>query len=153
MIVYRLAKSKYSNDLSGRGAEKTGGRWNSKGVAMVYTSESRALCTAEIAVHIPLGIMPKDFELISVEIPDSIEIFELSVSDLPKDWNSIPHSGKTQELGDKFIRENKHAVMKVPSAVVQGDFNYLINSNHEDAKNVKIIKLESFVFDQRMFLR
>ena len=139
--------------MSGKGAEKTGGRWNSKGVAMVYTSESRALCTAEIAVHIPLGIMPRDFELISIEIPDSIEIFELSVNDLPKDWNSIPHSGKTQELGDKFIRENKHAVMKVPSAVVQGDFNYLINSNHEDAKNVKIIKLESFVFDQRMFLR
>jgi len=153
MIVYRLAKSKYSNGLSGKGAEKTGGRWNSKGVEMVYTSESRALCTAEIAVHIPLGIMPKDFKLISVEIPDSIKIFELSVNDLPKDWNSIPHSGKTQELGDKFIRENKHTVMKVPSAVVQGDFNYLINSNHEDAKNVKIIKLESFVFDQRMFLR
>ena len=153
MIVYRLAKSKYSSDLSGRGAEKTGGRWNSKGLAMLYTSESRALCTAEIAVHIPLGIMPKDFELISVEIPDSIEIFELSVSDLPEDWNSIPHSGKTQELGDKFVRENKHVVMKVPSVVVQGDFNYLINSNHENAKNVKIIKLESFVFDQRMFLR
>jgi len=153
MIVYRLAKSKYSSDLSGRGAEKTGGRWNSKGLAMLYTSESRALCTAEIAVHIPLGIMPKDFELISVEIPDSIKFFELSVNDLPKDWNSIPHSGKTQELGDKFVRENKHVVMKVPSVVVQGDFNYLINSNHEDAKNVKIIKLESFVFDQRMFLR
>ena len=153
MIVYRLAKSKYSHDLSGKGAEKTGGRWNSKGVAMVYTSASRALCTAEIAVHTPLGIMPKDFELISIEIPDSIKIFELSVNDLPKDWNSIPHSGKTQELGDKFVRENKHAVMKAPSAVVQGDFNYLINSNHEDAKNVKIIKLESFVFDQRMFLR
>jgi len=153
MIVYRISKSKYSNDLVGRGAEKTGGRWNSKGVAMVYTSESRALCTAEIAVHIPLGIMPKDFKLITVEIPDSIKIFELSENDLPKDWNSIPHSGKTQELGDKFIRENKHTVMKVPSAVVQGDFNYLINSNHEDAKNVKIIKLESFVFDQRMFLR
>ena len=153
MIVFRLAKSKYSRDLSGKGAEKTGGRWNSKGVTMVYTSESRALCTAEIAVHIPLGIMPKDFELISVEIPDSIKIFELSVNDLPKDWNSIPHSGKTQKLGDKFIRENKHAVMKVPSAVVQGDFNYLINSDHEDAKNVKIIKLESFVFDQRLFLR
>ena len=153
MIVYRLAKSKYSRDLSGRGAEKTGGRWNSKSIAMVYTSESRALCTAEIAVHIPLGIMPKDFELISVEISDSIKIFELSMNELPKDWNSIPHSGKTQELGDKFVRENKHAVMKVPSAVVPGDYNYLINSNHEDAKKVKIIKIESFVFDQRMFLR
>ena len=57
MIVYRLSKSKYSADLSGKGAEKAGGRWNSKGVAMVYTSASRALCTAEVAVHVPLGIV------------------------------------------------------------------------------------------------
>ncbi len=70
MIVYRLSKSKYSADLSGKGAEKAGGRWNSKGVAMVYTSASRALCTAEVSVHVPLGIVPVDYELVSIEIPD-----------------------------------------------------------------------------------
>lgn len=153
MIVFRLSKSRYSHDLSGKGAEKTGGRWNSKGIAMVYTSESRALCTAEIAVHTPLGILPKDFELVTIEIPDTIKILELNHNDLPTDWKSIPHSGTTQELGDGFVKENKYAVLKAPSAVVYGDFNYLINPHHVNAKKVKLIKVESFVFDQRLFLK
>ncbi|MGB3529846.1 MAG: RES family NAD+ phosphorylase, partial [Saprospiraceae bacterium] len=70
MIVFRLSKSIYAHDLTGKGAEKSGGRWNSKGTALLYCSESRALCTAEIAVHTPLGNVPLDYELISVELPD-----------------------------------------------------------------------------------
>jgi len=153
MIVFRLSKTKYSHDLSGKGAEKAGGRWNSKGVALVYTGESRALCTTEIAVHTPLGILPKDFELVTIDIPDSIKIFELNLKVLPADWRSIPHSGTTQELGDQFIKAGKHAVLKVPSAVVPGDFNYLINPFHKDFHKVKIAKTEKFDFDGRLFLK
>lgn len=153
MIVYRLTKEIYSSDLSGKGAEKAGGRWNSRGVAMVYTSESRALCTAEIAVHTPLGVLPKDYQLIAIEIPDGIKIREILPNELSADWNSIPHSGKTQDLGDFFIRDNEFAVMKVPSAVVQGDSNYLINPKHRDAEKIQILKIEPFIFDQRMFIR
>ncbi len=153
MIVFRLSKSKYSHDLSGIGAEKTGRRWNSKGIAMVYTSESRALCTTEIAVHTPLGILPKDYELITIDIPDSVKIFELNLKVLPTDWKSIPHSGTTQELGDGFVKENKYAVLKTPSAVVQSDFNYLINPNHKEFHKVKILKTEKFDFDDRLFLK
>lgn len=153
MIVFRLAKAKYSRDLSGRGAEKTGGRWNSKGTAMVYTSESRALCTTEIAVHTPLGILPKDYELVSINIPDDLKIHTLSLKKPPFDWNSIPHSGSTQDLGDHFVRANSFAVMKVPSAVVPGDYNYLINPSHPDSAKIKITKTEVFCFDKRMFLK
>ena len=153
MIVFRLSKSKYSHDLSGLGAEKTGRRWNSRGVALVYTSDSRALCTTEIAVHTPLGILPKDYELITIEIPDSIKIFDLNHKVLSSDWKSIPHSGTTQELGDRFVKENKYAVFKVPSAVVHGDFNYLINPKHKEFHKVKILKTEKFGFDDRLFLK
>jgi len=152
MIVYRLTKSKYCGDLSGRGAGKTGGRWNSKGVAMVYTSESRALCTAEIAVHTQLGILPNDYTLVTIDIPDSIKILEKGLAELSPDWRSFPHSGTTQELGDGFVKNQKYAVMKVPSAVVQGDFNYLINPQHADHSKIKIVKTERFSFDERMFL-
>ena len=152
MIVFRLSKSKYSHDLSGKGAEKAGGRWNSRGVAMVYTSESRALCTTEIAVHTPLGILPKDFELVTIEIPDSIKILNIKLIDLPTDWKSIPHSGATQELGGSFVKGNNYAVLKVPSAVVHGDFNYLINPFHKDSRKVKLVKTEIFAFDGRLFL-
>ena len=91
MIVFRLCKGKYKNDLSGKGAEKSGGRWNSRGSAVIYTCESRALCTAEIAVHTPLGIVPNDYLLLTIEIPDNISIIELKVKDLPKNWRTFPH--------------------------------------------------------------
>jgi len=153
MIVYRLSKSKFSNDLSGKGAEKSGGRWNSKGTALVYTGQSRALCTTEIAVHTPLGILPNDYVLVSIEIPDSIEIKELDIRKLSKKWKVFPHAHETQVLGDKFVTENTFLILKVPSVVVQGEFNYLINPNHTDIHKVKIQAIEKFNFDERLFLK
>jgi RES domain-containing protein len=151
MIVFRLTKEKYCLDLSGKGAEIAGGRWNSKGVSMVYTSDSRALCLAEIAVHIPLGIVPRNYFLVEISIPEDKKMNSIYEADLPVDWNGFPHLQATQEIGDRFISENKFLVLKVPSAVVQGDFNYLINTNHSNFSSVEIIKTELFSFDERMF--
>ncbi len=151
MIVYRLAKERFKNDLSGKGAEIAGGRWNSKGVAVLYTSESRALCTTEIAVHTPLGILPDDFYLITIDIPDNIEIKEIKATQLPENWKNIPHINDTQQTGNKFIKEKKFLVLKVPSAVVQGDYNYLLNPAHKDFEKIKIKKTEKFEFDKRLF--
>ena len=151
MIVYRLAKAKFAHDLSGKGAEKSGGRWNSKGVSMVYTSDSRALCTTEIAVHTPLGLLPTDYKIITIKIPDSIKMLTVVVNKLPADWKSIPHSGSTQLIGDDFIRQNKSAVLKVPSAVVAGDYNFLLNPGHRDFSKIKVLSVEDFGFDSRLF--
>lgn len=153
MKAFRLTKSRYSNDVSGRGAEKAGGRWNSKGIAMLYTSESIALSTTEIAVHIPLGILPKNYDLVTLEIPDSIIIEELLLKRLPADWKSYPHANSTQMIGDDFIRCGRSLVLKVPSAVIQGDFNYLINPSHPEMKRVSIADIQPYQFDERLFLR
>jgi len=153
MIVFRLSKSTYQNDLSGRGAEIYGGRWNSRGTPMIYTSQSRALCVAEIAVHSPLGIIPKDYFLVTIEIPDDCTITQISESELPAGWSSIPHIHQTQLLGDIFIKNAENLVMKVPSAVVQGDWNYLINPLHEDISLIKIISAEEYSFDKRLFVK
>jgi RES domain-containing protein len=150
MIVYRLSKTKFAGDLSGKGAEISGGRWNSKGVAMVYTSESRALATTEIAVHSSLANIPLDYNIINIEIPDNL-IFEPNVSDLPADWSDIPPRLPSQQFGDRFILENKYLVMKIPSAVVQGDFNYIINPKHKDINLLKIISISPFSLDKRLF--
>ena len=148
MIVYRLSKGQYANDLSGKGAELVGGRWNSRGNAMLYTSQSIALCVTEIAVYVPLGILPKDYQLIHIEIPDE-DLLEMKR--LPKDWQSFPHSNSTQMIGDKFLKEHKHLVFKVPSAAVQGEFNFLINPRHKNFNQIKIVKIEDFNFDERLF--
>jgi RES domain-containing protein len=153
MIVFRLSKSVFSKDLSGKGAEKSGGRWNSKGVAVVYTSDSRALCTTEIAVHTPLGNIPTDYQIVSIEIPDGIKIEALNTEKLPSDWRIFPHSLSTQQIGDAFIRNNIFLVLKVPSVIVPGEFNYLINPNHSDFKKITIKAINSFNFDERLFLK
>lgn len=153
MIVFRLSKSLYANDLSGRGAEKAGGRWNSKGIPMVYTSESRALCTTEIAVHTPLGILPLDYVIIAIEIPNSVAVQHIKPEAMPDDWKSLPHSHSTQEIGDTFMNNNNFAVMKVPSAVVQGEYNYLLNPAHKDFKKIKVKLIEPFEFDERLFIK
>lgn len=153
MILYRLAKTQYAKDLSGKGAELVGGRWNSKGHAMVYTCESRALCTAEIAVHTPLGIIPNDFSLITIHVPGGLPLEEVKIADLPESWRIFPYGSYTQALGDVFIKNKKSLLLRVPSAVVQGDFNILINPDHKEFGKVRIEKTESFLFDERLFKR
>lgn len=152
MIVYRLSRAKYADDLSGRGAEIAGGRWNSKGLPMIYTGENISLCMAEVAVHMPFGIVPLDYELISLEIPDD-EITTVSRKVLPTNWRSYFTILDTQEIGDNFLRNSSKMILKVPSAVVQSEFNYLINPIHKNINQVKIKKVEAFAFDKRLFVR
>lgn len=151
MIVYRLCREKHEKDLSGKGAKIAGGRWNSKGTSILYTSQSRSLCSVEIAVHVPLGTLPRNYKMLTIEFPDSAKVKSLSKKDLPSDWKENPHPNSTQVIGDNFVNTNKYLVLKVPSAVVQGDFNYLLNPNHPDFKKVKIINTEPFEFDSRLF--
>ncbi|MER2998811.1 RES family NAD+ phosphorylase [Pontibacter populi] len=153
MIVYRLSRARFAKDLSGKGAELAGGRWNSKGTPMLYTSDSIALCTVEVAVHMPLGIVPFDYQLIQIQIPDDIGITELSEAKLPTDWKSFPHSNATQVIGDEFIVEHEKLVLKVPSAAVQGTCNYLVNPRHPDFPKVTIVGIEPFEFDKRLFVK
>lgn len=153
MIVYRLSKAAYAQDLSGKGAELAGGRWNSKGVAVLYTSTSRALCTTEIAVHTPLGIVPRDYFLVLIEVPDGLSIRELKEKELPSDWKTFPHPNSTQLIGDAFVKEGKYAGLKVPSATVQGEHNYIFNPLHPAFARVRVRGTEPFGFDKRLFVR
>lgn len=152
MIVFRLSKSKYSSDLSGRGAEQVGGRWNSSGFPMLYTSASRALCASEVAVHTPLGIVPTNYDIIEIEIPDeSVQVVDLLL--LPNNWREFPHTQFTKHVGDDFLKNLQNLTLKVPSAIVNGDFNFLISPFHKDFPKVKIINIEPFVFDRRLFVK
>ncbi|MFC4095744.1 RES family NAD+ phosphorylase [Euzebyella saccharophila] len=151
MIVYRLGKEKYKNDLSGIGAEKFGGRWNSKGVRMVYTSQSRALANLEVAVHLTLKLVPKDYYLTSIEIPDELILDYPEKKLQGKNWKTHPPSSFTQVEGDKFIKTGQKLALKVPSAIVQGDHNFLINPLHADIGKVKVLSSELFSFDKRLF--
>lgn len=151
MNAFRLARAPYAHSLSGRGAALKGGRWNSPGVEMLYTAENRSLAMAEVAVHFTLATLPADYMMVSLDIPDGLSIQELPASNLPASWNAFPHLLTTQAIGDKFIQENKFLLFRVPSAVVQGDFNLLLNPAHKDFHSIRILRVEPFPFDQRIF--
>lgn len=151
MEVFRLQNTKYPLELSGKGAAAFGARWNSKGTEIIYTAHGRCLAMAEVVVHLSLATLPKGFKMIAIHIPDEIEVYELDVKSLPVGWNVFPETTDTQLIGDFFIKELKHAIMKVPSAVVKGDFNYLINPFHVDFNKIEISSQEDFPFDKRIF--
>jgi RES domain-containing protein len=151
MQVFRIARRQFANSLSGRGAALHGARWNSPGVEMVYTAGNRSLAMAEVLVHLSLDIIPDDFMMITIDIPDDIAITTINEQELPEYWNHFPHNQSTQQLGDKFIMDNKFCILKVPSVVTQGDYNFLLNPMHSEFTHVKISEVRNFLFDNRLF--
>lgn len=149
MQIYRLSKKKYSSELSGVGAALSNNRWNSKGTEMIYTAQSRALAMAEVLVHLDTYALDISYMMLSITLPDHIAIWTLDKA--KKDWNLFPNLVNTQKIGDHFIHENKYAVARVPSAVVKGDYNYLINPHHSDFKYIILEKVTPFLFDNRLF--
>jgi RES domain-containing protein len=152
MIVYRLCKQEFINDLSGYGAEMNGGRWNGKGTPALYTTGSRALAVLEVAVHVPFGILPTNYFMILIEVHE-VGITRIGIPELPTDWNRNPVARSTQYVGNDFLKANTSLILQVPSATVTGDFNYIINPRHPDFKSLKIIMAEPFEFDSRLFKR
>lgn len=151
MRAFRLARKKYGTTLSGKGAALFGNRWNSKGTEMIYTADSRALAMAEVAVHLTLATLPSDYLILEIDLPDKLLFQKINAKELPIHWNTFPYSQKTQHLGDLFVHENKFVALQVPSAVVPGDFNYLLNPFHKDFGQVKIISSNDFPLDRRIF--
>ncbi len=151
MEVFRLAREKYADALSGKGAAIKGARWNSQGVEMIYTAGNRSLAMAEVAVHITLATLPEDYMMITMYVPDNTSLKKLNEKDLTEGWNAFPHSRSTQQFGDRFVSENQFCILQVPSAVTKGDYNFLINPYHAECKNIKIVATEKFPFDSRIF--
>ena len=152
MIVYRLSRKKYIDDLTGKGASIKGGRWNSKGVSVLYTAANRSLAMAEVVVHISLAFLPNDYYLIEIFIPDSAPLLKISEKELPSYWNSFKlNPFVLKKIGNDFLNENKYLILKIPSVVTKGDYNYLINPNHKLFNTIKIINKEKFPFDHRLF--
>jgi len=152
MEVFRLARKQYAGKLSGMGAAMWGARWSSVGVELIYTACNRSLAMAEVAVHLTLATMPKNFLMITIDIPDDIKFLQLEIEDLPNNWNAFPHLCSSQVIGDQFVREGAYCLLRLPSVVTKGDYNVLINPYHADFKRIRVVAKEEFPFDQRIFV-
>lgn len=148
MIVYRLARLPYAQDLSGYGASlSASNRWNSKGESMLYTASNRALAFAEVYVHLRLYRIPKDMMMISLRLPDEANINTISLEKDIRDYRLK----ETQQLGDNFLANKFQFAMRVPSVVVAGEYNVLINPAHPLAEQILIEDMQPFKFDSRLY--
>lgn len=150
MIVYRIARSEYCEDLSGYGAFLYGGRWNSKGVNALYCAEHISLGVLEIVVNYERSlyqIIPS-FHLLELDI-DENDIIEIDTSNLKNNWSlDMEYS---QYIGDQFLQSKSHLALKIPSAVIPEENNFLINPSHPRIKNVKIKVSKPYDLDHRLF--
>ena len=148
--VWRITKKKHAkNAFTGDGAKLYGGRWNSPGKLVVYTAESRALALAEILVHLESAGVLSRYVVFQVEIDES-HIDHLDLSDLPKNWRTEPAPKRLRTLGDEWLDSGKSIVLRVPSAIVVGEFNYLLNPLHPDFSKLRIHGPEGFSIDKRL---
>ena len=150
MILFRIAKRKYVEDLSGEGARLFGGRWNPKGTNVIYTAESRSLATVEYLVHLPMSLIPVDIYLAEIHVPDHVNCAQIDPETLPEDWTTSPPPFSLSRKGEEWIRSHESLLLRVPSAVVRMEWNVLINPNHESASEITIASIAPFSFDDRL---
>ncbi len=156
MRIWRICREPYA-DFSGEGARRFGGRWNSRGMPMVYASTSLALAAIELFVHLEPGQAPGDLVFFSVELPEGEPSRTVKPADLPPDWWTDKGLMATRELGDAWIR-TQHAArsslaMMVPSVPIRAEWNVLVNPLHPRIGELQINPPQPFVFDARMFRR
>lgn len=156
MILHRIGGNRHINDLSGEGASLNGGRWNRVGVPVLYTSLSVALSAWEYFVHLESDIKIADnaFSQVTIEVPDG-SVLELSERTLSFSFLQLNEGEGLWTITDKWIREGRYLCMKVPSVVVLGEFNYLVNPKHPLAvpDSCRIVEVVPFSFDDRAFNR
>ncbi len=151
MIIYRLATGLHKHDLSGTGAKLLGGRWNSQGVPALYTAENISLAVLEILVRTNRNTIPLSYSLLKISVPDSAAKIAIPETKLKRSWED--DLAYTQWMGNEILKANETLLLKVPSAIVPEEHNYIINTNHSDFKKVKIITSAGFDFDKRLFLQ
>jgi RES domain-containing protein len=151
MHLWRICRQAHAADaFSGEGARLYGGRWNSPGLRVVYTSPSLALAAIETFVHLEPNLQPDDLVSIEAELPDDIATERLEVKFLPRSWRERKDDS-LRLFGDQWIRGAKSVGLHVPSAAIRGEWNTLLNPTHRDFRRLKIKPAEPFQFDLRMF--
>ena len=149
MIIYRLAIEPFKDDLSGEGAKLYGGRWNPPGKAALYATENISLAVLEILVRTDLYHIPPNYHLVKIEIPANVIPAIIRKNKLKPGWKN--DTDYTRGMGYDFLQSSNNLLLKIPSAIIDEEHNFIINPSHSDSKKIKITT-GKFHFDKRLFL-
>ena len=150
ITAYRIAKKQYARAMwSGIGAREYGGRWNSKGVAVVYTAQSKSLAALEQLVHLVKPRILNGFVVSSITF-DERRTSRIEPNELLAGWDKPVAPASLRKIGDDWVAAGRYPILMVPSAIVPGEWNYLFNPAH--AEFVKMVKSppRPFAYDRRL---
>ena len=140
------------DSLSGEGGLKFSARWHTAGHRVVYLAESPAGALIEYLVHLELNekSWPRFYDLMQIAAPDGIGVETLSLP-ARDDWKRLP--GVTRGLGDEWLRSQRTSLARVPSAIMPNTWNYLLNPDHPEAAEIRIIEVTRAEYDPRLFAK
>ena len=151
--AWRVIKRRYRRQaFDGEGARLLGGRWNSPGTAVVYCSESLALATLEILVHLGDRSILASYLAFPVDIPDPL-VEAIDPARLPSGWKNFPAPPALQRIGDDWVKEARTVALRVPSALVEVESNFLLNPVHRDWSKVRVGRARALSLDPRLVKR
>jgi RES domain-containing protein len=153
MHIFRIGQTKFANDRKGSGVDA---RWNSFGQYVIYTGGSLALsCLEKLAHTSGTSLYSGDFSVTFYRLPEKLTIKEIRLETLSThsaDWTRVINYPYTQAIGDKWLLGRETAILKVPSAIIDLEYNYLLNPAHPDFDQIKITVVKPFTFDTRLKL-
>lgn len=140
-----------ADDLAGKGAEMSGGRWNRVGTPLVYTSTTRALTCLETVVHLAKKPLPLNRYLVRISVPAAAwsAATELDPETLVG-WDAEPAGKASLDWGTNWAGSAATLLARVPSVIVPEELNVLINPGHHDARSVKASKVRKWLYDTRL---
>jgi RES domain-containing protein len=150
--VWRICKRAHAA-FDGEGARKAGGRWNPRGVAVVYASETLSLAALELLVHADPALLPEDLVAIEADVPESVRVRRIDPEKLPRGWRRHPPPEALAEIGGAWAKSLETPVLSVPSALVPRESNFLLNPAHAEFRRIRVGKPEAFALDARLSRR
>lgn len=152
-VAWRVVRAEHAHvAFDGEGARRYGGRWNSKGISMVYTASSLSLAAMELLVHVESAGLLQRYLGVAVEFEEDL-VQRMDRGSLPKDWASWPCPLSTRALGDAWAASEDSVILEVPSVVIPSERNFLINPLHPAFGRVQILPPQPFSFDPRLLRR
>ncbi|MEQ9411351.1 MAG: RES family NAD+ phosphorylase [Fuerstiella sp.] len=148
--AFRIVKARLAGQaFTGEGARRYGGRWNRPGSLVVYVASTRSLAMLEMLVHLQARQLLLSYVVFPVEFDDSL-VTDVDRQSLPRDWRSSPVALEVQQIGDRWIASGVSPALRVPSVIVDSEFNYLLNPAHPKFSRITIGKKQPIIFDPRL---
>lgn len=149
LLVYNIRKEKFAFELIASGVAN---RWNKTDEFVIYTGSSRALSILELAVHRAAINIDHSYKMLIIELSiEESDIKTIRQEELPVKWRLVKSYPALQEIGSAWYQSLETLILKIPSAVIPQEFNYLINTHHPYFKSkVHILNVEDFVWDNRL---